>query len=124
VGKQAGLTLFRSLLKLEEGQSMTTDERFDRIDGSIEILTKYVLDLRQETAARFQTIENRLDILSSTVANVDSRLPALTKAILDFGSLATQLVREQSGQKNSASDLVARVVKLEETVSRLAGHAA
>jgi SMC interacting uncharacterized protein involved in chromosome segregation len=68
---------------------MTTDERFDRIDRSIEALTNYVLDLRQEAASRFQTIENRLDILSSTVANIDSRLPALTKAILDFGSLAT-----------------------------------
>ena len=65
---------------------MTHDERFDRLDGSIQTLTQYVLDLRQETASRLQTIDNRLDILSSTIANVDSRLPALTKAILDFGS--------------------------------------
>jgi len=98
---------------------VTTDERFDRLDRSVgdltrsvETLTKYVLDLRQETAARFQTIENRLDILASTVANIDSRLPALTKAILDFGSLSTQLVREQSGQKNSTSDLLTRVIRL------------
>jgi hypothetical protein len=103
---------------------MTADERFDRIDRSIETLTQYVLDLRQETATRLQTIDNRLDILSSTVANLDSRLPALTKAILDFGSLSAQLVREQSGQKNSASELLARVVKLEETVSKLIEHAA
>lgn len=102
---------------------MTTDERFDRTDRSIDTLTKYVLDLRQETATRFQTIENR-DILSSTVANIDSRLPALTKAILDFGSLSAQFVREQSGQKGSASDLLARVVKLEATVSRLGENAA
>jgi prefoldin subunit 5 len=117
---------------------MTTDERFDRIDRSIEELTRsvgaltksgetltnYVLDLRQETAARLPTIENRLDMLASTVANIDSRLPALTKAILDFGSLSTQLVREQSGQKNSTSELLARVVKLEEAVSRLGENAA
>jgi archaellum component FlaC len=105
---------------------MTTDERFDRLDRSVgdlarsvETLTRYVLDLRQETADRLQTIENRLDMLASTVTNIDSRLPALTKAILDFGSLSTQLVREQSGQKNSTSDLLARVARLEETVSRL-----
>jgi hypothetical protein len=60
---------------------MTTDERFDRLDRSVETLTRYVLDLRQETAARLQTIENRLDMLASTVANIDSRLPALTKAL-------------------------------------------
>jgi len=68
---------------------MTSDERFDRIDGSIENLVKDILDVRLEVATRFQTIENRLDILSSTVANIDSRLPPLTKAILYFGSLST-----------------------------------
>lgn len=68
---------------------MTSDERFDRIDGSIENLVKDILDSRLEVATRLQTIENRLDILSSTVANIDSRLPPLTKAILDFGSLST-----------------------------------
>jgi len=81
---------------------MTTDERFDRIDRSLETLTQridaltqYVLDFRQETASRFQTIESRLDFLASSVANIESRFPPLTKAILDFGSLSTQLVREQ-----------------------------
>jgi hypothetical protein len=103
---------------------MTTDERFDRIDGSIQTLTRYVLELREETANRLETIDNRLDILSSTVANLDSRLPPLTKAILDFGSLAAQLVREQSRQKSGAADLVARVAKLEEIVSKLVEPAA
>jgi hypothetical protein len=33
---------------------------------------------------------DRLDILSSTVANRDARIPALTHAILDLGTLAAQ----------------------------------
>ena len=98
---------------------MNTDERFDRIDHSIETPTKYVLDLRQEAAGRLQNVDNRLDILSSTVANLDSRLPALTKAILDFGSLSSQLAPQQSGQRDSVTALASRVEKLEEIVSRL-----
>ena len=93
-------------------------QRADRVARSIETLTQYVLDFRQETASRFQTIENRLDILSSTVANLESRFPALSKAILDFGTLSSHLMREQSRQKDTTISLAARVEKLEETVSR------
>jgi chromosome segregation ATPase len=110
---------------------MTTDERFDRVDSAIErlsdqhrTLTQYVLDLRQETAARLQTIDNRLDILSSTLASLDSRHPALTKALLDFGSLATQLQREQSRLKDTVTDVSTRVAKLEEIVPKLIDPAA
>jgi len=110
---------------------MTLDERFDRLDGSIErlcgmhgTLTQYVLDFRQETASRLQTIESRLDVLASTLASLDSRQPALTKAILDFGSLATQLQREQAKLKDGAADLVTRVAKIEEIVSKLIDPAA
>jgi len=102
---------------------MTIDERLERIERSLENLvrshenltrshenltrshenlirshdnlTQYVLDFRQEAAIRLQTIENRLDVLSSTVASLDARFPALNTAILDFGTLTTQLVREQ-----------------------------
>ena len=73
---------------------MTADERFDRVDSAIERLTQYILDFRQETATRLQAIDNRLDVLASTLASLDARQPALTKAILDFGSLAAQLLRE------------------------------
>jgi ABC-type transporter Mla subunit MlaD len=110
---------------------MTTEERFDRVDSAIErlcglhgTLTGYVLDFRQETATRLQTIDNRLDILSSTLASLDSRHPALTKAILDFGSLATQLQREQSRQKDTVTDLSTRVAKLEDVVPKLIDPAA
>jgi flagellar capping protein FliD len=82
---------------------MTTDERLDRIELSIEnlarsteSLTRYVLDFRTETINRFQMIDTRLDVLSATVASLDSRMAPLTKAILDFGAVANRLQVEQS----------------------------
>jgi len=102
----------------------SVNERFDRVDKSIERLTQYVIDLRDETTSRLQVIENRLDFLSLTVASIDSRLPALTKATLETGSLTSQLVREQARQKDSATDLASRVAKLEEKVSRFVDPAA
>jgi ABC-type transporter Mla subunit MlaD len=103
---------------------MTADERFDRVDGAIERLTQHILNFRQETAPRLQTIDNRLDMLSSTLASLDARQPALTKAILDFGSLATQLQREQSKLKDTVTDVSTRVAKLEEIVPKLIDPAA
>jgi len=106
---------------------MTVDERFDRLDQAIaannraiatltqnlDRLTEYVLEFRRETATRFQLIENRLDILTSTVANIENRLPGLTKAILDFGTISNHIVREQSSQKDTIADLADRVTRLE-----------
>jgi len=104
---------------------MTADERFDRVDASIErlsdqqrTLTEYVLDLRKETANRLQAIDNRLDVLASTLASLDARQPALTKAILHFGSLAAKPLREQAGLKDSAADVSTRVAKLEDVVPK------
>jgi archaellum component FlaC len=75
---------------------MTHEDRFDRIDANIErlsdtvkTLTQFVLDFRQETAQHFEVIDNRLDVLAAMVANMGSRFPPFTKAILDFGKLAT-----------------------------------
>jgi len=103
---------------------MTQDERFDRIDDSNERLTRYVLELRDETAHRLDVIDHRLDMISATVASLDSRLPPLTKAILDSGSLAAQLAREQSREKALAADLAARLDRLEEKLSKLIDPAA
>jgi hypothetical protein len=76
---------------------MTHEERFDRIDASlerldarleasvaridanIERLTQYVLEFREETARRFELIDSRLDSLNATVSSIDLRLPGLTK---------------------------------------------
>lgn len=110
---------------------MPPGERFDRLDGAIgrlcgphATLTQCVLDLSQETAARLQTIDHRLDILSSTLASLGSSHPALTKAILDFGSLAAQLQREQARLKDAVTDVSTRVAKLEEIVPKLIDPAA
>ena len=92
------------------------DERFDRIDRSIERLTRYVLDFRQEAAERLQVLEGRLEIVAITVANTETRFPPFTKGILDFGITSTNLLREQSKQRDSQSDL--RLAKLEEMVSK------
>ena len=59
-----------------------------------------------------------------TVASIDSRLPALTKAILDFGTISSQLEREHWRQKDAATSLVARVEKREGIVSRIVEPAA
>ena len=112
------------------------NERFDRIDNSIERLaqgfnhrldgidkrldglTKYVMDFREEAIKRLEVIESRLDILSLTLASIDSRVPVLTKGVLDIGSYVSQALREQSMNKDSTADLAARVAKLEENSKR------
>ena len=86
---------------------MTVDERFDRLDESVSRLSRYVTEMREESTHRFDVIDQRLDILSATVASLDSRFPPLTKAILDFGTLAGRLTREQS--RVVGDDLAARV---------------
>jgi hypothetical protein len=87
-----------------------------QLDGAIERvaerLTRYILDLREETRTRLQAVESRLEILSATMASIDardSRIPALTKAVVDFGALSSHLLTKQSEQRESASDLAARV---------------
>jgi hypothetical protein len=58
-----------------------TDERFDRIDASIERLAErlsgYILDLRAETRTGMQALSSRMDVLSTVLTGIDSRLPAL-----------------------------------------------
>jgi hypothetical protein len=53
-----------------------------------------------------------------TLASIDSRVPVLTKGVLDIGSYVSQALREQSMNKDSAADLAARVAKLEENSKR------
>ena len=106
-------------------KQMTNDDRFDRIDASIEQmgerLSRYILDLRQETRAGMQSLSNRIDVLSAAMSSIDSRIPALTKAVIDAGAMSTQLLLEQSRQK---MDFGSRLEKLEETVAKLLNPAA
>ena len=63
---------------------MTVDERFDRIDTSLSELRDYLLGFRKEVIARLDAIDRRLDRIDNTVASIDMRMPALTKAIADL----------------------------------------
>src|ERR1700722_4039593 len=113
---------------------VTHDERFDRldasnerIDASIERLTKYVLDFRDETSTRLRAIESRLDLQAVALTSMDareSRVPALTKAVLDAGSFSGQLAMELSKQRDSAFNFALRLEKLEDTVAKLLKPAA
>jgi hypothetical protein len=110
---------------------MTVDERFDRLDDaigdlkrSISDLTGYVLDFRQETATRFQGVENRLEVFATTFASHGSRFPAMTKSPMDFGADHSALMCEQWKLKDTNTGLVARVERLEEIVSKLIKPAA
>jgi 3-dehydroquinate dehydratase len=85
---------------------MSTDERFDRIDASIGDLKQYLIAMRTETINRLDIIENRLDTLTNTVHSIDLRLPALSKAIADFGSVATRLTRDHAALEAKVSKLV------------------
>ncbi len=71
---------------------MTQDERFDRIDANMERMWAYIQDFRGEAVSRLTVIENRLDGLGATVANIDARFPALTKSMLDAGAFATRQI--------------------------------
>jgi hypothetical protein len=110
-----------------ERLSQRTDGRFDGLTNRIDGLTQYILDFREEAMNRLRLIESRLDLQAATLTSIDSRdsrLPALTKAVLDAGTFSSQLALELSKQKGSAADFASRLVKLEETVATLVKPAA
>src|SRR5437016_13855863 len=118
---------------------MTPDERFDRLDAAIERvfqdvrevredvrevredvrnLRQYVLEMREEIASRLDILDRRLDIFAATTANMESRFPPLTKAILDFGSTASKVARDQQRAKEVDADLLQRVARLQELMAK------
>jgi vacuolar-type H+-ATPase subunit I/STV1 len=107
-----------------ERLSQRTNERFDSLTHRVDGLTQYVLDFREEAMNRLRLIESRLDLQAATLTSIDSRLPALTKAVLDAGTFSSQLAVELSRQKGSAADFASRLEKLEETVATLVKPAA
>jgi DNA repair ATPase RecN len=103
------------------------DDQTERIDGlteQIQYLTSHILDFRTEAIRRFESIEQRLDLMTSAVHSIDVRLPSLNKAISDFGATATQVIREQWKAKDLTTDLADRLTRLEEQVSKLIKPAA
>jgi prefoldin subunit 5 len=85
---------------------MSTDERFDQLDASIGDLKQYLMAMRTEMINRLDIVENRLDALNNTVHSIDLRLPALSKAITDFGSVATRLTRDHAALEAKVSKLI------------------
>jgi prefoldin subunit 5 len=124
---------------------MSQEERFDRIDASIARLdasvvridassarieanigrlTQHILDFREETVRHLEVIDNRLDVLTATVSSIDSRIPALTKALLEFGITTTQLTNDHARNKNATAELASRMDRLDEKVSKIISPAA
>ena len=94
------------------------DARFDAMDVRFDRLTQYVIEFRDESITRLDLMDGRVGLISSTLASIDpnSRLPALTKGVMDAGAISTKLALEISKQK---TEFNARLAKLEETVAKL-----
>jgi len=113
---------------------MSIDEQLDRIDASIKAqgerfdrIDDYLLRFRGEMLQRLEIIDQRLDVMSHTVAGIpalEAKFAPLSQAILDFGSLSSRITRDQWVQKDAAADMVARIEKLEKLVSKLIASAA
>lgn len=102
-------------------------ERVDRLEASVQNLTRYFLDFRSEALSRLQLIEARLDVPMSIAQKAEaqmSQVPTLTKVVAELGSVTTQLSAHQWKQTDNTFDLVTRVAKLEEIVSKLLKPAA
>jgi hypothetical protein len=54
----------------------------------------------------------------------ESRIPALTKAVLDAGRFSSQLAMDLSRQRDTAFNFASRLEKLEDTVAKLQKPAA
>ena len=82
---------------------MTHEERFDRIDANlaelkqsvarleattaakIDRLTRTFVDFRVETVHQLEIIDNRLDMMTASLNNIENHFSILTKALKHFG---------------------------------------
>jgi hypothetical protein len=85
------------------GVGVTTDEHLERIEKSIAdvnqhlaSIDRYLLDFRTETINRLELIDSRLTTLAGLYQSLDARMSPLSKAVLDFGAIATRMQIEQS----------------------------
>jgi uncharacterized protein YoxC len=62
---------------MAEGRQMTTDERLDRIEKSIENLTRNVQEFRTETVSHLEIVDTRLDRVEKSIENI-------TRYVQDF----------------------------------------
>jgi hypothetical protein len=72
---------------------MDANRRLDGVDTRLDSLQEYVLSSRSEMVTSFQLIEQRLTRLEAVMSTIDLRLPPLTRAITDFGQVASSFQR-------------------------------
>ncbi|HEV3202155.1 MAG TPA: hypothetical protein VGZ73_29855, partial [Bryobacteraceae bacterium] len=99
----------------------------DRLEASVQGLTRYLRDFRSEVLSRFQLIEARLDVPMSIAQKAEaqmSQVSTLTKVVSELGAVSTQLSAAQWKHTDNTLDLEKRVAKLEEIVSKLVKQAA
>jgi hypothetical protein len=96
---------------------MTTDERLDRIDKSIQDLheliagqTRYVQEFRTEVIRRFDDIDRRMDTMVVTVGSIDSRMPGLTRSVM---AMEARVYKQDDTRDTKIAELEARIRKLE-----------
>ena len=107
-------------MSLTDEDKAWIDKRFENIDKRFENLTTFTLDMRTEIIRRFDTVDQRLDFMANAMLNVQP----LTKGMIDLGSLMGQLTRAQQQSTGRHFDLETRVLRLEETLSKLIKSAA
>jgi len=100
------------------------DTRLDAVDARFDRQDDYLLRFRSEVIGRFEIIDRRLDFLANSFNKLDMQVPPLNRAVVDFGILAGQFAREQMITKERDADIVARIARLEEQVSKLIKPAA
>jgi hypothetical protein len=62
-----------------------------------------------------QALNSRIDVLSAVLTGIDSRLPALTKSVIETGAFCSQFLLEQSRQRD---DFASRLEKLDQAVAK------
>jgi len=114
---------------------MSVDERLDRIEQAMQAgfnqnraefdrLNRHLLQMRTEVIRQLELVDPRLDVPENAVSGVQSRMPVLSKAVIDLGTLAGQVTKLQPHPLDSSTDLAARLSKLDEQVAKLIDRAA
>lgn len=71
---------------------MTTDEHLERIESYL----KQTLNRLDMLDSRLDILDSRLTTLAGLYQSLDARMSPLSKAVLDFGAIATRMQIEQS----------------------------
>ena len=111
-------------MALTEEDKAWIAERLDatnaRLNAAEEHLSRYILEMRSEVIRRFDTTDQRLDFMANALLNVQP----LSKAMVELGSLMSQVTRAQHLSTDRNFDLETRILRLEEQVSKLIKPAA